>query len=161
MPQAPILGDTYLVITGAEPVKPTNQNELLPKLDPVFMTAWNQSKYLFPAPWQGNPDIIVAAAVVAYRYKTGSGVTTPTLSSISPTTGTKNVAFTLTANGSNFDANAVIVLAGVDQVTQNLSATQLTASIAASSIPTQGTYAVAVRNADGTISTTQTFTATP
>jgi hypothetical protein len=71
------------------------------------------------------------------------------------------VTFTLTVNGTNFDANAIIVLAGVDMMgTNRLSTTQLTVSIPAASIPVAGTYAVTVRNADNSVSNSVTLTTT-
>jgi hypothetical protein len=147
-----------IVDPATSPVKPPTQAELLPKLDPVFMTAFNQSKYLFPTRWQGDPDLILAIGVVAYRYKSGSGVTTPAITTIAPTSTGKNAAFTLTVNGTNFDANAVVMLSGVDQPPASLSPTQLTASISAATIKTAGSYPIQVRNADGTISNTVTLT---
>jgi hypothetical protein len=157
MPNAPVFGDSKMTVTSS-PANPPNQAELLPKLDPVFMTAWNQSKYLFPARWQGDPDFIVSVAVVASRYKTGSGVTTPAITTIAPTSTPKNVAFTLTVNGTNFDANAIVMLSGIDQPMATLTPTQLTATISAATIKTAGTYPVQVRNANGTISGTVNLT---
>jgi hypothetical protein len=157
MPNAPVFGDSYMTVTSS-PANPPNKAELLPKLDPVFMTAWNQSKYLFPSRWQGDPDFIVAVAVVASRYKTGSGVTTPAITTIAPTSTPKNAAFTLTVNGTNFDANAIVMLSGIDQPMATLTPTQLTATISAATIKTAGTYPIQVRNANGTISNTVNLT---
>jgi IPT/TIG domain len=157
MPNAPVFGDSNMTVTSS-PANPPNKAEQLPKLDPVFMTAWNQSKYLFPTRWQGDPNFIVSVAVVASRYKTGSGVTTPAITTIAPTSTAKNVAFTLTVNGSNFDANAIVILSGIDQPMATLTPTQLTASISAATIKTAGTYPIQVRNANGTISNTVNLT---
>jgi IPT/TIG domain len=157
MANAPVFGSQYMTVTSS-PANPPTKAELLPKLDPVFMTAWNQSKYFFPARWQGDPDFIIAVSVVAYRYKTGSGVTTPSITTIAPTSTPKNVAFTLTVNGTNFDPNAVVMLSGIDQPPASSTPTQLTASISAATIKTAGTYPIQVRNANGTISGTVNLT---
>jgi hypothetical protein len=159
MANAPVFGDSNMTVTSS-PANPPNQNEQFPGLDPAFMNVWNQTKYLFPAPWRGNNALIHAVAVIAYRYKNGTGVTTPAITTISPTTGAHNTAFTLTVNGTNFDANAKIVFNGVDKTTTNPSPTQLTASILAKTIAVAGAYTVVVRNADKSLSGSSTFTAT-
>jgi hypothetical protein len=159
MPTAPFLGDSAMTVTSSPP-NPPNQNEQFPGLDPAFMSVWNQTKYLFPAKWLGDNSLIHAVAVVAYRYKSGTGVTTPAITTISPTTGPKNTAFTLTVNGTNFDANAKVVFAGVDKTTTNTSAILLSVSILAKTIAAAGAYTVVVRNADKSLSGGATFTAT-
>jgi IPT/TIG domain len=159
MANAPVFGSQYMTVTSS-PANPPTKAELFPGLDPAFMNVWNQTKYLFPADWQGDNAIINAVAVIAYRYKNGTGVTTPAITTISPTTGPKNTAFTLTVNGTNFDANAIVLFNGVDKATTNASPTQLTVSILAKTIAVAGTYTVRVRNADGSLSGSATFTAT-
>jgi IPT/TIG domain-containing protein len=155
---APVFGDSYLVISSPTPVQP-NQNEQMPNLDPAFMTAWNATKSLFPNTVEGDNDTINAAAILAYRYKSGTGVYTPAIGTISPTTGVHAVGFTLTVNGTNFDANAIINFNGVDLATTNVSNLQLTAQVPAALIPAAGTYPVVVRN-PGAASASATFTAT-
>jgi hypothetical protein len=93
-------------------------------------------------------------ANLAYNYKSGTGSTTPVLSSISPTTQVHGTAFTLTCTGTSFDANATIIFGGVDQTTNHVSSTSVTASIGALQIPVAGNYAVSVRNSNGVISST-------
>jgi hypothetical protein len=159
MPTAPVFGDSNMTVTSSPP-NPPNQNEQFPGLDPAFMTVWNKAKYLLPAPWRGNNALINAVAVIAYRYKNGTGVTTPAITTISPTTGAHNTAFTLTVNGTNFDANAKVIFSGVDKTTTNASPILLTVSILAKTIAVAGTYTVVVRNADGSLSGSATFTAT-
>jgi hypothetical protein len=82
----------------------------------------------------------------------------PAITTIAPTSTPKNVAFTLTVNGTNFDANAIVMLSGIDQPMATLTPTQLTATIGAATIKTVGTYPVQVRNANGTISGTVNLT---
>ena len=71
----------------------------------------------------------------------------PTLTSISPTSATAGgVAFTLTANGSNFISSSVVRWGGANRTTTFVSSTQLTAAIPASSIANGGTANVTVFN---------------
>jgi hypothetical protein len=151
---APTLGTGYMEIAAPVTSQPPNVAEAMPLLDPVFVTAWNNTKYLIPAEWEGNRALIVGMANLAYAYKSGTGTETPTLSSISPTTIANTTAFSLICTGTSFDANAVIVFRGVDQTTNHVNTTQVTASIGALQIPTAGNYAVAVRNSNGVISAT-------
>jgi hypothetical protein len=55
-------------------------------------------------------------------------------------------AFVLTVNGSNFSSTATINWNGTTQATSHVSANQLTATIAASSIATPATVAITVTN---------------
>jgi hypothetical protein len=126
----------------------------MPNIDPAFVTAWNVTKYLIPAPWEGDRALIIGMANLAYNYKSGTGSTTPVLSSISPTTIANTTAFSLICNGTSFDANAVVVFRGVDQTTNHVNTTQVVASIGALQIPTAGNYAVAVRNSNNVVSAT-------
>jgi len=72
----------------------------------------------------------------------------PSVSSLSPASATAGGgAFTLTVNGSNFfTGSTVLRWNGANRTTTVLSATQLTASIPASDIPTAGTARVTVFN---------------
>lgn len=82
----------------------------------------------------------------------------PSLSSISPTSRTRgDGAFTLTANGSSFDATAVVRWSGNNRSTTFVSGTQVTAVIPADDIVSTGSVSVTVfvsPNATGA----QTFT---
>jgi hypothetical protein len=151
---APTLGTGYMEIPPPVTSQPPNAAEAMPNLDPAFVTAWNNTKYLIPASWEGDRAMIVGMANLAYAYKSGTGTENPTLSSISPTTIANTTPFTLFANGTSFDANAVLVFKGVDQTTNHIGSTQVAASIGALQIPTAGNYPVAVRNSNGVISAT-------
>jgi hypothetical protein len=151
---APTIGTGYMEIPPPVTSQPPNAAEAMPNLDPAFVTAWNNTKYLIPVEWQGDRPRIIGMADLAYAYKSGTGTENPALSSISPTTIANTTAFTLFCNGTSFDANAVIVFRGVDQTTNHVNPTQVTASISALQIPAAGNYAVAVRNSNNVVSAT-------
>ena len=86
---------------------------------------------------------------------------TPTLTSISPASITAgSTAFTLTANGTNYNTSSKINWNGSALTTTYVSATQLTASISATLIATAGTANVTIFNTTpgGGTSTAKTFT---
>ena len=86
------------------------------------------------------------AGVVAH----GQGV--PTITSIAPSSATAGgPGFTLTVNGTGFYAGSVVQVNGVGRTTTLVSATQLTASILASDIATQGTDQITVFNPSLTV----------
>src|SRR3989344_1605658 len=71
----------------------------------------------------------------------------PTVASVSPSFATVGSgATTLTVNGSNFDANAMVNFNGMARATTYVSSTQLTASLPASDFTTTGTFSVTVNN---------------
>jgi hypothetical protein len=73
--------------------------------------------------------------------------TTPTIAVLAPNSATHgDAAFVLTVTGTNFSTTAVINFGGVAQTTNQVSATQLTATIAAADIANAGTVAVTVTN---------------
>ena len=87
----------------------------------------------------------------------------PTTTSISPTsTAAGGPQFTLTVNGTNFRTNSIVNWNGSARATTYISATQLTATILASDITSQGTASVTVFNPTpgGGTSNAQTFTIT-
>ncbi|WP_348261026.1 IPT/TIG domain-containing protein [Telmatobacter sp. DSM 110680] len=91
----------------------------------------------------------------------GAAGTPPTLTSLSPNTSFNNVAsVALTANGTGFLSNSVIVWAGTAMPTTFVSATQLTTTIPAAFLTTVGTENVFVLNPDSTVSNTLPFTIT-
>jgi hypothetical protein len=99
------------------------------------------------------------------RGVTGTGLVgtnpAPVLTSVSPTTATAaDAALTLTANGSNFVAGSILQWNGAARTTTFVSATQLTATIAAADIATAGSASVTVRNPDLQVSNAQPFTIT-
>jgi hypothetical protein len=151
---APTIGTGYMEIHSPVTSTPPNTAEAMPNLDPAFVTAWANTKYLIPAEWEGNRALIVGMANLAYAYKSGTGTETPALSSISPTTIAHQVAFTLICTGTSFDANAVIMFNGVDQPTNHVNTTQVTTPIGVLQTPAAGNYAVAVRNSNGVLSAT-------
>ena len=85
---------------------------------------------------QNSPQTIS----VTYMVTAGPG----TITSLSPATVQAGVAFTLTVNGSGFDASSVVIFNGNAVPTTFVSATQLTASISASAIAQPDPYAVVV-----------------
>ena len=71
----------------------------------------------------------------------------PTITTISPTSkSTGDAAFTLTVNGSNFNAGSVVRVNTQNRVTSYVSATQLQAQILASDIATAGSANISVFN---------------
>jgi hypothetical protein len=99
------------------------------------------------------------------RGVTGTGLVgtnpAPVLTSVSPTTATAGgAALTLTANGSNFVAGSTLQWNGAARTTTFVSATQLTATIAAADIATAGSASVTVGNPDLQVSNAQPFTIT-
>ena len=163
MANAPVFGDSNMTVTSS-PANPPTQAEDTSKLDPVFATAWNQTKYLFPTKWQGDNSFINAVAAVTYRYKSGTGVLTPSISGILPASTVHNVGFTLTINGTNFDPVAKVhITIGTTIVTlvpATSTPTQITVQVPASAILTAGAYTVAVRNLNGVVSSTSALTVT-
>jgi len=118
--------------------------------------------------------IVIAVAMGVGIYGCGSTATTvpptsnpiPATTTISPTSvAAGGAAFTLTVNGTNFVAGAVVHFAGVARTTTFVSAAQLTAAIPAAAITTAGIAAVTVTNpapGGGTSNTANfTITATP
>jgi hypothetical protein len=88
----------------------------------------------------------------------------PILTSISPTTALQySSGLTLTVTGSDFVSGATVYWNGAKLVTTFVSATRLTAAVAASNLTTSGNVSVAVVNPapTGGTSTVQTFTVTP
>ncbi len=83
------------------------------------------------------------------------------LVSMSPVSATaEGAAFTLTINGSNFAAGAVVQWAGTHLATTYISSTKLQASVSASLIAAAGTAAISV-SSGGAISNTLYFTINP
>jgi 6-phosphogluconolactonase (cycloisomerase 2 family) len=75
----------------------------------------------------------------------GASNPSPTITTISPNTGVAGgAAFTLTINGTNFDAASMVRFGGAAPATTFVSSTQLTAAIPASSIASSGGIAVTV-----------------
>ena len=86
----------------------------------------------------------------------------PSLSSLSPNSAAAGgAAFTLTVNGSGFVSGSAVQWNGSALPTTYVSASQLTASVAASLIASQGTANVTVQNSGGTASSPLTFTINP
>jgi hypothetical protein len=86
----------------------------------------------------------------------------PALTVLTPSVATAGgSAFTLTADGSGFVSGATLLWNGASRPTTFVSATRLTASIAAADIATAGSIAVVAQNPSGTQSNAQTFTVRP
>ncbi|MGD0156354.1 MAG: IPT/TIG domain-containing protein [Terracidiphilus sp.] len=95
-----------------------------------------------------GPDWLLGAmllVVIAQLAAHGEGV--PTITSIVPSSVTAGgPGFTLTVNGTGYFAGSVVQVNGAGRNTTFVSATQLTASILASDIATQGTDQITVFN---------------
>jgi len=94
----------------------------------------------------------VSAFTVACGYSSKATTpaqpgTMPAIAMLAPTSTTHgDPAFVLVVNGTNFSTNAVINFNGVAQTTNQVSATQLTATIPAADIETAATVPVTVTN---------------
>jgi hypothetical protein len=76
-----------------------------------------------------------------------SAGTTPTITLLAPGSTTHgDAAFVLTVTGTNFSTTAVINFGGTAETTNQVSSTQLTATIPATDIANAGTVAVTVTN---------------
>jgi uncharacterized repeat protein (TIGR02543 family) len=111
-----------------------------------LLTALQQTGLLIADTRSGGtvvkPRIRVYQAVQALGGPTNP---LPALTSLSPSSATMGGAgFTLTVNGSNFVPSSVIRWNGVDRTTTYLSSGQLTMSVSAGDIATQGSAAVTV-----------------
>lgn len=85
----------------------------------------------------------------------------PTTTGLSPNSATaQSLGFTLTVNGTDFSPSSVVRWNGWDQPTTYVSATQLTATVAATNIVSSGTALVTVFTppAGGGVSNSQVFT---
>lgn len=103
------------------------------------------------------PKTVLLAALISLTVACGySSKTTPpvagmmpTISALSPTSAPAGgAAFTLTVNGTNFAAKAVVNLNGTAQTTNTtfVSTSQLMVAVPASAIATAGTLSVTVTN---------------
>lgn len=109
----------------------------------------------------GTPQIRVVNPAQTSNAATLSVNNAPSISNISPTGGTVGgVQFTLTVNGANFVSGAVVTFAGTDTTTVVVNSLQVTATIPALLINTTGPKTVQVRNPDGLLSNTDTFSVT-
>jgi YVTN family beta-propeller protein len=99
--------------------------------------------------------LVIATAIGVWGCGGGTGQSsnnppptpTPTITTISPNSAvTGGAAFTLTINGTNFVAGAMVNFGGAAPATTFVSSAQLTAAISASSIASAGTLAVTVIN---------------
>jgi len=103
-----------------------------------------------------NLAIVLLTALTAFTLACGysskattpaTAGTTPTITMLSPSGTTHgDGAFVLTVTGTNFSTTAVINFGGVAQTTNQVSATQLTATIPAADIENAGSVAVTVTN---------------
>ena len=86
----------------------------------------------------------------------------PSLSSLGPNSAAAGVpAFTLTVNGSGFVSGSTVQWNGSTVSTTYVSASQLTASVSANLVASQGTASVTVQNPGGATSNALTFTINP
>lgn len=83
----------------------------------------------------------------------------PTLTAVTPTTATAGAtAFTLTADGANFNPSSLVQWNGVNRATSFVNSTRLTAQITSEDLQTGGIFPVTVSNPAGTISSPVNFT---
>src|SRR5690349_16203184 len=88
-----------------------------------------------------------AASSCRTRSARRSPCSTSTTTSLSPTSATAGAAgFSLTVNGTNFISSSVVQWNGVTLTTSYVSATQLTATVPAANVASQGTATVTVVN---------------
>jgi hypothetical protein len=154
---APLYAEEYLQVLS--PGGPPEVGAMALSYDSNFMTAWNATLGEFPSSSvAGDAAFMQAAANLAYRYL--NAATAFSLTSISPATAVHGAELTLTATGTAFDAGTHIYFAGVDVSRTSVTPTQVVATVPATLIPAAGTFAVTVHNGDGTVSSSQTFTAT-
>lgn len=116
------------------------------------------------ATYPNSAEIIVLASDGSHGPPASITLTTPipTVTSISPTSiPAGGSALTLTVNGANYVSGARVYWNGGALTTTFVNATQLTATVPAASIATEGTATVTVKQADGTASgSSATFTVT-
>ncbi|MCU0226828.1 MAG: IPT/TIG domain-containing protein [Bryobacterales bacterium] len=85
----------------------------------------------------------------------------PTLTSLSPSSAVQNGSgFTVTVTGSSFQSGAVVRFGTVDLATTFVNANSLTANLPAAQLTEARTVSVSVRNPDGKLSGSQSFTVT-
>jgi hypothetical protein len=85
-------------------------------------------------------------------------VSTPVIYSLQPASVVKGTAaFTLTINGSGFNAGTTVELGGTPLPTQFLSATELTAQVSAAQVASIGQLSISVSNPGQTASKTETL----
>jgi hypothetical protein len=96
--------------------------------------------------WGGSySDMALQSVSVVNPVRPNNPV--PTITGLNPTSATAGgSAFTLTVNGTNFVGSSVVRWNGSNRTTTYVSATQLTAAIAAADIATAGTASVTVFN---------------
>ena len=83
---------------------------------------------------------------------------TPTITSLTPPTATAGgSAFTMTVNGTGFDANSVVNWGATALATTYVSSTQLTAQVTTAAITTAGAYNVTATSSSGTTSSAYQF----
>jgi hypothetical protein len=94
--------------------------------------------------------IIASSVACGYSSKTAAPPTAgamPAITALAPDAATSGSAgFMLTVNGSNFSATAKVNWNGAAQTTTFVSASQLTAAIAASDVAAPATVAITVTN---------------
>jgi hypothetical protein len=109
---------------------------------------------------QGNATVTVASGGVTSNGASFTINPPPVITSLSPNSATAGgPAFTLTVNGSGFVSGAVVQWNGSSLTTAFVSATQLTASVAANLIASAGTESVTVTL--GGVTSSASFTVNP
>src|SRR5216117_2230750 len=104
---------------------------------------------------------ITAIAGLGFFYVTEAGAQTPTITGLNlASTMAGGPGFTLTVNGTNFEANSVVRWNGSNRTTSFVSGAQLTASITAGDIAASGTATIVVFNSASSASEGQPFDVT-
>jgi len=102
--------------------------------------------------WSNNPDAWEAARKQLASIIEGTPATTPSLTSISPTSGAQGASVSITLNGSNLGGATINVGAGiaVSNVVVNSAGTQMTATLAIAANTAPAHTNVTVTTANGT-----------
>jgi len=100
-----------------------------------------------------NAGLNGIGAYQTFTTTTGGGSTTPTITSLSPSSGTQGSSYTVAIYGTNFTSGMTANFgSGITSSTTYNSSTQLTANITISSSATVGTNAVTVSGVSGSLS---------
>lgn len=114
----------------------------------------------------GNYNLFVSvngvSSATRYSFTIGAQNTTPTITALLPSSTTAgSSSFTLTVDGTGFVSGATVEWNGADLATTFVSSTELTATVPAGDVSTQGTAAVTASNPGSAASNSLPFTINP
>jgi hypothetical protein len=142
-------GNPDLAVSGHS----TGTVTVLPgKGDGTFLTALSFPGFASPnglavADLNGDGTLDIAGAYGGVSILLNTSATTPSLSSLSPSSTTAGgSSFTLTVNGSSFDSTSVVKWNGTSLTTTFVSSIQVNAMVPASDVANAGTASVTVYN---------------